>query len=290
MKSLALFWTFSLLFFCVTAAQAETFNAGLVSGIWYSKTPFFAGETVRMYTAVHNNSGSDIVGKVRFLTNNAPIGEMAFSAPEGGLVQAWIDWKVHGGNSKIEAEMVDVKRLEVGKNPEPIVLTSPLVAQDEISVDTDTDQDQIGNLQDTDDDNDGLSDEKERALGTDPLKPDAPKSVVPKTTFENKYLAAVEQKTDELVGTVVEKLKAQKEEVGGKKQSKESSTPVFAGAVKKINEALPLFNIPEEKVPTKNELENFLLASAITAFPQWRLVVLIIGVVILFKLIRRFFF
>ena len=74
-------------------AQQEPLNAGLVSGIWYSKFPFFAGETVRIYTAIQNNSGFDVKGKVQFLRNGESLEETPFSALKGGLVQVWADWE-----------------------------------------------------------------------------------------------------------------------------------------------------------------------------------------------------
>ena len=106
MKSWTFFGIFSLLFFCFATAQAATLNAGLVSGIWYYKLPFFAGETVLIYTAIQNNSGTDVKGKVQFLKNEELIEEAPFSVLKGNLVQVWGAWKAHQGTSKISANIL----------------------------------------------------------------------------------------------------------------------------------------------------------------------------------------
>jgi len=257
------------------AAQQEQVNAGLVSGIWYSKLPFFAGETVRIYTAIQNNSGTDVKGKVQFLKNEELIEETPFSALRGGLVRVWADWKAQQGNYKILAKIVEAT---------PPVSSSFAVAQSEVFVDQDTDKDQVGNIQDNDDDNDGLTDEKEAILGTDPLNPDTKKE--PKAG--EKIYSGLEEQIDSLVETVTEKLASYKEE--RTKQRKEPALPILAGTIQKIDDAIPILEIPKERMPTKEGVVDFLLAAAITALPHWRIGVLILGSILLFKLIRRFLF
>ena len=282
MKMWTLVGIFSLLFFCFATAQATTFNAGLVSGIWYSKTPFFAGETVRIYAAIQNNSGFDISGRARFLKDGGALGEFSFSAAKGGLVQTWTDWKAEVGIHKISAEVIEAKRLQVGKPPEPITLESSLGALSTVSVERDTDQDQIADPEDLDDDNDGLTDEQEILIGTDPLNPNK------ESEAGKKIYSGLEEQIDSLVGTVTEKLASYKEE--RTKQRKQPSQPIFAGTIQKIDNAIPFLEIPKQKVPSKENVTDFLLASAITALPQWRFGVLILGGILLFKLVRRFLF
>ncbi|TSC55989.1 MAG: Cell surface protein [Parcubacteria group bacterium Greene0714_21] len=307
MKTWAFLGIFSLLFFCFTTAQAQTLNAGLVSGIWYSKTPFFAGETVRIYAAIQNNSGFDIAGKVKFLKDGSALGEFSFSAAKGGLVQTWTDWKAQEGTHKIMAEVVEMKRLQIGKPPESITLGSSVGAASVVSVERDTDQDQIADPEDPDDDNDGLTDEKETILRTNPLNPDTDgdgikdnvdRILVKESKAGEKIYSNLEEQIDSFVETVTEKLASYKEErtkqrkspFGGSPVGREPSKPVFAGTIQKIDDAIPIFEIPKERIPTKEGITDFLLAGAITALPQWRIGVLIIGGILLFQLIRRFFF
>jgi len=154
-------------------AQKKTYNAGFVSGIWYSTTPFFAGNQIRIYSAIQNHSGYDIVGKIQFFDYNTLIGESDFSVINGRLIEKWADWKVTEGNHNIYAKIVDPKKSEIGKELEPIILEFDSTTPEKRFVDFDTDGDKIGNRDDPDDDNDGLSDEEEIKLGTNPLNPDS---------------------------------------------------------------------------------------------------------------------
>ena len=168
---LAIFLLF--LFSPFSLVLAQELNAGFIQGVWYSKTPFFAGETIRMYTAIQNNSGFDIQGTVEFLVNGIAVGESSFSAINGRIIEVWNDWRVTQGNHSVGATMKEVFRVEIGKDPEPISLGTGVLATNQVFVDEDTDKDGIGNLIDPDDDNDSLSDILEKTLGTDPLNPDS---------------------------------------------------------------------------------------------------------------------
>lgn len=151
--------------FLPSFALAQSTNAGLVSGIWYSKTPFFVGETIRIYTAVQNQSGKDILGTVTFLNNGNTIGELEFSSSAGRLIEKWIDWKVTEGTHKFQIKLINVK----SSSGESVILANSTSGVDEKFADLDTDGDGIGNRNDEDDDGDGISDIDEVKNGTDPL-------------------------------------------------------------------------------------------------------------------------
>ncbi len=61
-------------------------NAGFVTGLWYSKTPFFAGEKIRIYSVIQNQSNYDLVGTIQFIDNNKIIGEKNFSTIKGNTL------------------------------------------------------------------------------------------------------------------------------------------------------------------------------------------------------------
>lgn len=153
-------------------AQTMSLNAGFVIGVWYSEEPFFAGETVRIYTGLQNQSGFDIIGRVEFLDGEKIIGASDFSAINGRLIEKWFDWKVTEGNHAVSVRIVEPKKSVAGKPPEPVTLRFNTAAADEQFADLDTDGDRIGNLEDPDDDNDGVSDDVEAAQKTNPLKND----------------------------------------------------------------------------------------------------------------------
>jgi len=141
---------------------AQDVNAGFVSGIWYSKFPFFSGENIKIYSAVQNHSGSSISGKVFLYDFNDLIGGTNFFVDDGELVDIGIDWIAIQGNHSFRLEITGA---------DGGLISNSLMGR-EVFVDLDTDNDEIGNREDPDDDNDGLSDEIEQLNGLDPLNID----------------------------------------------------------------------------------------------------------------------
>ncbi|MDZ4231950.1 MAG: hypothetical protein U1C72_01715 [Candidatus Pacearchaeota archaeon] len=292
-----------LLFFLLTLPSgfilAQGLNAGFVKGVWYSKTPFFAGETVRIYTAIQNNSGADIEGKVVFLVDGSPAGEASFAAVDGRIVEAWTDWEVTGGNHSVAARISEAVKKEIGKDPEPITLESLAAPADEVFADLDTDGDGIGDLQDEDDDNDGISDEQELRLGTDPLNADsdgdgiadgkeneegtdplfadAPKKEAPEE--KQSSLAEFSKKlTDEYLGFGPQ-VDALFEDAAESLQEQKS-------ALAKKSDAF-LSGESQEPLSVTEKTLDFLLASAIVALPEWRFGLFVLFILGLAFLARR---
>lgn len=92
------------------AADLPVTNAGFVpANIWYSKDPFFTGDSVRIYTIIFNGSTYDLTGDVQFLDNGIVIGTTNFSLSGNGRVQdVWIDWKATSGAHTITAQLINV--------------------------------------------------------------------------------------------------------------------------------------------------------------------------------------
>ncbi len=151
-----------------TTAHAEKLNAGFVQGIWFSEPTVFVGDTVRVYVALRNNTDHDLTGTIRFDDAGTRIGNSYVSALPGRLVEGWVDWTPTYGEHKITATLTDISIHEVGKSPEQTQVAD-MIAEHNIDVDLDTDNDGIGNKIDTDDDSDGISDNDEVKNNTDPL-------------------------------------------------------------------------------------------------------------------------
>ena len=163
-----------LFFVSQTVLVQANVNAGFVNGLWFSKTPFFAGEDVRVYTVIQNQSGFDIIGVVKFFVDDKLLSQSDFSLVNGRLTEEWADWKVVQGEHYLSIQISDTKKIEVGKEPENINLISNTPLSEKYNVDLDTDGDGIGDKDDLDDDDDGFSDEEEKALGTNLLVFDKP--------------------------------------------------------------------------------------------------------------------
>lgn len=165
-----------LLFFFAPSfsVSAQEINAGFVQGLWYSDAEFFAGDTVRIYVALRNNTGSDLTGTVEFFDGEARIDRQSIEALDGRIIESWADWKPTYGSHTLSATLSRIELHTVGSTTEQVSITSEL-AQDTLFVDYDTDGDTIGNEDDSDDDGDGISDVEENKNGTDPLVPDVTK-------------------------------------------------------------------------------------------------------------------
>ena len=166
------FLVFALFFACFSV-QAQTKmlkNIGFVQeNIWYSKDPFFEGDTIRIYTAVLNASQYDFKGTLEFFAGGKSVGKSNFSLVSGAFQVLWADWVAEGGSKKVYASITEAKISLPGGVEETVVLENAKTGEIETLVDKDTDKDGIGNQLDKDDDNDNLSDSEEAQKGTNPL-------------------------------------------------------------------------------------------------------------------------
>ncbi len=164
------FYTLIVYTCCLFALPSTAFalNSGFVNGIWYSNNPFFAGQTVRVYTVIYNNNPFDIRGVVEFKDGAQIIGANQLTILSGRTGEAWVDWTAAFGEHQLSASVNKAEKLEIGKTPIPMEWTNSVLA-DQPFVDIDTDGDGIGDRTDPDDDNDDISDEKEAKNGTNPL-------------------------------------------------------------------------------------------------------------------------
>lgn len=250
MRNLVIGFLFSLLFF-PSLSHAEPVNIGFVQGLWYSEEPVFVGVPTRVYVAFRNNTPHDLTGTVRFTDNGVRIGSSYVNVLSGRIAEAWVDWTPTPGDHNIAVSLGDAELHVIGKNPEPVDIAG-IVTEDAITVDRDTDGDKIGNLLDTDDDDDGVTDEDERARGTNPLVanpkpvtedaaepeevPETPKKVAVETPAEDaegleKYLpdgngAAFVETVTEKVADTKKSLDAYREERNAELYKKEDAAPL----------------------------------------------------------------
>ena len=198
---------FSLFLAPVFAFAAPLSNAGfLQGGIWYSKDPFFAGETVRVYAAIFNSGNGDISGTVEFLDNQKSLGKSDFFVERGGkFSQVWIDWNVDKGRHSVEAIITKASLVGPGGVLTPVEIAQTKAQEDSRLVEEDTDKDQVGNSADADDDNDGVSDAEEIKKGANPLLADNP-ALPEEKLAESKETGAEKNFTDELISFLPEEV------------------------------------------------------------------------------------
>ncbi|MEA2112895.1 MAG: hypothetical protein U9P50_02895 [Patescibacteria group bacterium] len=302
-------------FLATNIANAQTnFNAGFVDGLWYSKTPFFAGEEIRIYTVIQNQSGFDIIGTVKFFNDDKLLSQSDFSIVDGRLIEKWADWKPSQGQHDISVKLSNTKKIEIGKNPEPIELAAYTSIVETHEIDLDTDGDGVGNKDDLDDDNDGISDIEEKEAGTNSLVFDKPvvveeeegdtkgtKDYQTKDNEDNTFFDNLIEKSKELADLATEKtvvvvedtkkfLEKQKDKVDeelvqAKKEAALKDTP-------KIDEDKnPYVASLVGSIPELKEVYRFFLATLIYILNSWWILLgtILILFYFIWKILKRGF-
>ena len=136
---------------------ADVKTAGFVQGLWYDKSEIFAGEPVRLYVAIRNNTGSDLSGRVDFKDNGKNIGSSNVSALNNRLIESWVDWTPTYGDHTISVTLSRVELSAIGTTTKRVEVVESNT-EGSFFVDYDTDKDGIGNQKDNDDDGDGILD------------------------------------------------------------------------------------------------------------------------------------
>jgi len=134
--------------------------------VYFSNTKPLAGEVVRIYATIKNQSQQDVRAQVKFEVNQALVGSLqpiTVLAQQSSTV--FVDWSPREGYYDIAVSVV---------NPDASDENSENNAAEIIDfvVDLDTDGDSIFDTIDMDDDNDGVEDGLERIKGSNPLKSD----------------------------------------------------------------------------------------------------------------------
>lgn len=174
-------------------AQAPEYDLGISSGdIFFSQSDLIAGQPIRLYAAVRNHGTRDVSGYATFYSGSTIIGSSqiitAVAGGQGYADQVFVDWTVPEGSFNIR---VDINgQLPKDENPSnDSALTGLFVPEKDTDGDGvidkndncpnvsnpdqgDVDGDKIGDVCDSDDDNDGLTDTKEKEIGTNPVDPD----------------------------------------------------------------------------------------------------------------------
>ncbi len=252
MKIVNILFFILLLMPCLGRTQDKgNVNVGIIpANIWYYPSKFFAGETVKIYTAIFNNSGQDISGIVVFYNNNQEIGQskVKLSAQEK-IKEVSINWEARVGEQIIQAKIVNLKIIQNGEERE-INLPDIQVAENKIFIDKDMDGDDIGDKMD-ENDNDGISDEIEKEQELDPQ--------------ENETLKA-QQKVKEKINDFIQKKEKIKEIAEGN-----LSLGKIGSAFKVINSYAQEQKIKLEKIKQKkfspHPLETHLISQHSSSSP-----------------------
>lgn len=181
MKKLFITTYFALmLFIAPQILLASVVPAGtLDNSIWFSKDPFFVGESITVHTILYNSSKYNLEGTLTIRNGTTTIGSKYFMLDGGGASTIFsFPWTVTKGEHLFTAT---ISNPFLTKNNTRVDDTISSTKTNELKrfADVDTDLDAVGNILDTDDDNDGLMDVEEKKLGTNSLLSDSDGDGIP---------------------------------------------------------------------------------------------------------------
>ena len=122
MKKYFIFFILIYFAFTQSAHAIDVSNTGFVPGqIWYSKDTIVEGDTVKVYTAVWNNSTSPLSTKVEFYDQNVILGTRDIVVNPLELKETDISWKVTAGDHIITAKIISPSVSVSGKKQAVVV-------------------------------------------------------------------------------------------------------------------------------------------------------------------------
>lgn len=139
----------------IPIAHAAGGDLSISSGIRMSSEQILEGQSYQLYTSVYNNSNIDLQGRVKFFVNNSQIGtDQPVAVIAGSSDNAFVSWTPSTyGTQKLSVELVPWEREGDDTSNNYFIF--------EVDVLRDSDRDGVANITDTDDDNDGVSDQED---------------------------------------------------------------------------------------------------------------------------------
>lgn len=128
---LALIFSFGTPFF--SFAQTSQ-NIGLVEHtIWYSKDPFYEGDTIKIYTLLYNSGTQAVSGTVEFYDGKVILGKKDIIIPPDSAKDISVSWTVTAGEHSISAKFLNPTITVKGKQ-EPIIVDNGVSSERKVFV------------------------------------------------------------------------------------------------------------------------------------------------------------
>jgi hypothetical protein len=129
-RSLTFLLIISCLFPLTASAQTATSTeAGFIPNpIWFSKDRFYAGETVKISTVIHNDLQNTITGSLVFLDGKNQIGTTDFSLAPSAIKPLSINWRARAGAHEIRAQIENAQKINADGTKTAIELSQSQTA------------------------------------------------------------------------------------------------------------------------------------------------------------------
>lgn len=122
MKKYLIFFIILYLSFVSPIEATAIKTTGFIPGqIWYSKDNITEGDTVKIYTAIWNNSTLPLSAKVEFFDQNVILGTRDIVVPSLQLKETSVSWEVTSGDHLISAKIISPNVTISGKKEIAIV-------------------------------------------------------------------------------------------------------------------------------------------------------------------------
>lgn len=279
--------------FLILAEEKLEKSGFFTENIWYSKIPIFAGEKIRIYSAIFNSSKEDIVGTIEFYDNGDLIDKTDFSVVGGGkIIEIWVDWIAIYGEHLISAKIKKAEIVLIGGKRKPVNLEYDKSTESRIFIDYPADS---NSKKIEDKDNEKGSSEKATILsqGLDSKKEDSLE--LKKELFERKEFPWIKE--------VFEKIKKgieKKKEISQIKEIPEKIKKIIERTEEKLEIKKEEIKKEIEKIKEKEEKSQsywkypyfYLLSFLTLIFSHKILLFLIFSLVIfiIFKIAAKFVF
>ncbi len=102
--------------------------------LWYSELPQEPNQTVRIYAAIPNTTGSDVLAKLEFVDGDQVLGSLTTLALVDVDINGWLDWTVSVGDHSIFARIVDLQKSEIGLDPSEVSMAVTTTAAHEFVI------------------------------------------------------------------------------------------------------------------------------------------------------------
>ncbi|MBI5134128.1 MAG: hypothetical protein HZA81_01965 [Candidatus Taylorbacteria bacterium] len=96
----------ALVSLCPLSLLGATGVGFVKSPLWFSKSSFAEGETVKIFTALQNSSDSDLRGRMVFYSDGKEIGSSSFSILSGNSEVIWSKFSAEAGSHRFSAKIV----------------------------------------------------------------------------------------------------------------------------------------------------------------------------------------
>ena len=248
----------------------ETLQAGFAAPPRIIPESLELGKPARIYTSLFNQTNFDINGSLYFYYNDKLIDDIVVTLPAQSNVRYWSDTTIASGTQRFSAELRNMKKNELGKIPESILITtSSLRTEKEIS------KTPLSFLSTTTSPASIITVSSATTADSNSANESPPLSSVSSSFLSSSLKQKAASTTKNVVQIITRPLirlldeKQNSLENAIKTNSSSQPIPALDHAVSELEKKSTFFKIPREKLPTTQHLYIWLIKVAKYVLNTW---------------------